>query len=256
MTCSICNTKRGWRTMVDGQGLLFCLPLPAFLAHILNVSGISLQFEDRVVTLCFGKSRNHFRDAIDYILFRTSIDWWRSRDVGTLASSCGRYPRDGSFNLPQRSEPRHHPTHNACQRGVVAIARQRKQQSHLGKSKAFFGSVARALSQVLAEYGRKRKRVKRGGGTKPVSLQFVQNELGYNEHRVDDSIVALTETLQALSQVNERAEEVARMKYILGLSTNTIASMFGVSDRTIRNDWMFAQAWLRRELSLKFGTDQ
>ena len=120
----------------------------------------------------------------------------------------------------------------------------------------FFGSVARALSQVLAEYGRKRKRVKRGGGTKPVSLQFVQSELGYNEHRVDDSIVALTETLQALSQVNERAEEVARMKYILGLSTNTIASMFGVSDRTIRNDWMFAQAWLRRELSLKFGTDQ
>jgi len=120
----------------------------------------------------------------------------------------------------------------------------------------FFGSVARALSQVLAEYGRKRKRVKRGGGVKPVSLQFVQNELGYNEHRVDDSIIELTEALKQLSKVNERAEEVARMKYILGLSTNTIASIFGVSDRTVRSDWMFAQAWLRRELSEKFGMDE
>lgn len=120
----------------------------------------------------------------------------------------------------------------------------------------FFGSVSRALAQVLAEYGRKRKRIKRGGGVKPVSMQFVQNELGYNEHRVDDSIVALTEALQKLAVVNERAAEVARMKYILGLSTNTIASIFDVSDRTIRNDWMFAQAWLRRELSSKFGMNE
>ena len=120
----------------------------------------------------------------------------------------------------------------------------------------FFGSVSRALAQVLAEYGRKRKRIKRGGGTKPVPLQFAQNELGYNEYRVGDSIVALTEALKKLSSVNARAEEVARMKYILGLSTSTIASFFDVSDRTIRNDWMFAQAWLRRELSQKFGMDE
>ena len=156
MTCSICNTKRGWRTMVDGQGLLFCLPLPAFLAHILNVSGISLQFEDRVVTLCFGKSRNHFRDAINYILFRTSIDWWRSRDVGTLASSRRRYPRNGSFNLQQGSKSSDHPTHHACQRSLDAIAWQRKQQSHLGKPQALlwiscksaFPSARRIRSQA------------------------------------------------------------------------------------------------------------
>ena len=119
----------------------------------------------------------------------------------------------------------------------------------------FFGSISRALSQVLAEYGRKRKRIKRGAGVKPIALQYAQNELGYNEHRVDDSIIELSEALNKLLGVNQRAEEVARMKYILGLSTNTIASIFGVSDRTIRNDWMFAQAWLRRELTQKFGME-
>jgi len=120
----------------------------------------------------------------------------------------------------------------------------------------FFGSVARALTQVLAEYGRKRTRIKRGGGVPPIRLQYVQNELGYNDHRIDDSIVELTEALKKLSEVNHRAEEVARMKYILGLSSCTIANIFDVSDRTIRNDWMFAQAWLRRELSQKFGMDE
>jgi RNA polymerase sigma-70 factor, ECF subfamily len=117
----------------------------------------------------------------------------------------------------------------------------------------FFGSVSKALGQVLIDYARTRNRKKRGGTVRPTSLDLVPGELGFKEYTNDDSIQALSEALVQLGLTNERAEEVARMKYILGLSNSIIASILEVSERTIRNDWRYAQAWLRRELAQKFG---
>ena len=120
----------------------------------------------------------------------------------------------------------------------------------------FFGSVSRALGQILIDLARTRNRVKRGGSTKPAPLHLVPGELGFVEVIRDDSMHALSEALIQLGLINKRAEEVARMKYILGISTPIIAQILGVSTRTIRGDWRFAQAWLRRELSHKFGMDE
>ena len=120
----------------------------------------------------------------------------------------------------------------------------------------FFGAVSRALTHILVDHARTRNRKKRGGTTRPTPLHLVPGELGCIENIQDDSIEALSEALIGLGLVNKRAEEVARMKYILGIPTPVIANLFEVSDRTIRGDWRFAQAWLRRELSKKFGMTQ
>jgi RNA polymerase sigma-70 factor, ECF subfamily len=120
----------------------------------------------------------------------------------------------------------------------------------------FFGSVSRALGQILIDYARARNRVKRGGTSRPTPLHLVPGELGTTDQLQDDSIQALSKALIQLGLTNERAEDVARMKYILGISTPVIAQILGVSTRTIRGDWRFAQAWLRRELSKKFGMEE
>lgn len=39
------------------------------------------------------------------------------------------------------------------------------------------------------------------------------------------------------------------LRYFGGLTHPEIANVLGVSERTVRNDWTFARAWLKRELS-------
>jgi len=120
----------------------------------------------------------------------------------------------------------------------------------------FFGSVSRALGQILIDCARSRNRKKRGGTEKPIPLQLVPGELGCTQNIKDDTMHALSKALIALGLINERAEEVARMKYILGIPTHIIAQLLEVSERTVRNDWRYAQAWLRRELSKQLGIEE
>lgn len=120
----------------------------------------------------------------------------------------------------------------------------------------FFGSVSRALGQVLIDYARSRNCKKRGGTEKPIPLQLVPGELGCIQNVKDDTVLTLSKALIALGLINERAEEVARMKYILGIPTPVIAQLLEISERTVRNDWRYAQAWLRRELSKQLGFNE
>ena len=41
---------------------------------------------------------------------------------------------------------------------------------------------------------------------------------------------------------------------MLGVAVSQVASMLGVSESTIEKDWMFARAWLRRELDRETGS--
>jgi DNA-directed RNA polymerase specialized sigma24 family protein len=42
--------------------------------------------------------------------------------------------------------------------------------------------------------------------------------------------------------------QVVRLKYYAGLEMAEVALALGVSERTVKNDWAFAKAWLEREL--------
>jgi DNA-directed RNA polymerase specialized sigma24 family protein len=43
------------------------------------------------------------------------------------------------------------------------------------------------------------------------------------------------------------------MRFFGGMTEPAIAQVLGVTDRTIRNDWMMARAWLRNELDEGWG---
>ena len=44
---------------------------------------------------------------------------------------------------------------------------------------------------------------------------------------------------------DERAARVVELRFFAGLPEPAVAEVLGVSERTVRNDWRMARAWLR-----------
>ena len=117
----------------------------------------------------------------------------------------------------------------------------------------FFGVAAKAMRHILCNYARDRNRKKRGGGVTHVPLEPGQDLAAQVDLSDDqtDTLVALDESLQELERIGERQARVVECRFFGGLSVEDTATVLGVSPRTVKRDWTFARAWLRREMQLK-----
>jgi RNA polymerase sigma-70 factor, ECF subfamily len=109
----------------------------------------------------------------------------------------------------------------------------------------FFAIGAEMLRRVLVDAARARKAQKRGGGWDRVTLSGAA-ELAGTEAA---DVAALDDALRELKEADERAARVVELRFFGGLGDAEIAEVLGVSERTVRNDWRMARAWLRRTLS-------
>jgi RNA polymerase sigma factor (TIGR02999 family) len=105
----------------------------------------------------------------------------------------------------------------------------------------FLAIAARAMRQVLVDYARRRKAAKRGGGVVSVTLG---DEGGAPDTSADD-LLALDD---ALNQLDPRQRQVIECRFFGGMEEKDIAQVLGVSERTVRRDWVKARAWLYKEL--------
>ncbi len=108
----------------------------------------------------------------------------------------------------------------------------------------FYALSAQAMRQILVDYFRKNRAEKRGGMRKP---NVFQDGLIPIEDR-GDVLLALDEALTRLATLNERLSKVVEYRFFGGMTQERIAEVLGVTDRTVRNDWRKAKAWLAREL--------
>ena len=60
--------------------------------------------------------------------------------------------------------------------------------------------------------------------------------------------VTHNEALQRLAALNPRLTRVVECRFFGGYSELETARILGVTDRTVRRDWLKARAWLFREL--------
>ena len=111
----------------------------------------------------------------------------------------------------------------------------------------FFGAAAKAMRRVLVEKARSRKRVKRGGGVRPVPLDGALASV-WTVDRLDEAL-ALDDALTRLEGLNERAAKVVELRYFAGLTIDQTAEALGVSSSLVSEDWAAARAWLRSEMS-------
>jgi RNA polymerase sigma factor (TIGR02999 family) len=110
----------------------------------------------------------------------------------------------------------------------------------------FFAVAAQLMRRILVEHARSRQRLKRGGNARKVSLQ--EATVVSPERSLE--WLALDEALTKLSACDLRKGQVVEMRVFGGLSNEEIAEVLKIAPNTVTRDWNFAEAWLRRELSL------
>jgi RNA polymerase sigma factor (TIGR02999 family) len=110
------------------------------------------------------------------------------------------------------------------------------------ESRAHFLAIAgRAMRQVLVDHARLRNAKKRGGEWAPTTLMD-----GHRAVEVDvTEMLALNEAIEGL---DPRQRQIVEARFFAGLEETEIAAMLGVSDRTVRREWVKARAWLVRAL--------
>jgi RNA polymerase sigma factor (TIGR02999 family) len=108
----------------------------------------------------------------------------------------------------------------------------------------FFAVAARVMRRVLLDYARQHLAVKRGGGRERVSL----DEEALSLDGGAETLVAVDEALDRLRHLDERATRVVECRFFGGLTEEETAEALGVTARTVRRDWVKAQAWLYQTL--------
>ena len=108
----------------------------------------------------------------------------------------------------------------------------------------FFAVAATAMRQVLADYARQERSLKRGGGRTRISLI---EGMGAQAKPTFD-LVAFDDALGKLRDLNERHARVAELRVLGALKIEEIAVILGVTDRTIRSDWAMARSFLAQEM--------
>jgi RNA polymerase sigma factor (TIGR02999 family) len=106
--------------------------------------------------------------------------------------------------------------------------------------------AARAMRQIVVDRARAALSQKRGGGWHPVTLA---PEAGTAELSPEDAI-ALDRALETL---DPRQRTIVECRYFAGLEDTEIAAALGVTDRTVRREWVKARAWLYAALYVEPG---
>ncbi len=123
-----------------------------------------------------------------------------------------------------------------------AYLRLVRQEGAPWEGRAHFRAVAaRAMRSILIDYARSRASQKRGGGQAILSLDAVvvpvEEQAG--------ALLALDEALSELARHHDRLGRIVEMRFFGGMTHEEIASLLGVTVRTVERDWQRARAHLR-----------
>jgi RNA polymerase sigma factor (TIGR02999 family) len=125
--------------------------------------------------------------------------------------------------------------HEAYLKMVGAVSVDAADRAH------FLALAAHAMRQVLVDHARRRTAAKREDAWRQVTLTDAGAEDGLDP----EALIALDD---ALARLDERQRQVVECRFFGGMSEAEIATALGVTDRTVRREWVKARAWLNRAL--------
>ena len=108
----------------------------------------------------------------------------------------------------------------------------------------FFAAAAEAMRRILIEKARGKLRERHGGGHRRVAL--LDEDVAVPAS--DEQLLLLDEALTKLASIRPQAAKLVQLRFFAGLTVDEAAPVVGISPRTARRLWVFAQAWLRREV--------
>lgn len=108
----------------------------------------------------------------------------------------------------------------------------------------FVAIAAGVMRRVLIDHARAHGAAKRGGGRR-LTLRTGADIAKTPEVDVLD----LDDALSRLAQLDERQAKVVELRFFGGLTMDEVATVLGLSKRSVEADWALARAWLHRELA-------
>jgi RNA polymerase sigma factor (TIGR02999 family) len=109
----------------------------------------------------------------------------------------------------------------------------------------FFGAAAEAMRRILVENARHKKAAKRGGQYRRVDIETA----ALAARQRDDKLLALDEALAKLEKHDPLKAKLVNLRWFAGLSIKEAAAILGVSTATADRYWVYARAWLQREMA-------
>jgi len=130
--------------------------------------------------------------------------------------------------------------HEAYLKMVRGARLQASDRSH------FLALAAHAMRQVLVDHARRRTAAKREGAEqwRPITLGDVEGKVSRPDLAPED-LLALDD---ALERLEPRQRRIVECRFFGGMTDEEIAAALGVTDRTVRREWVKARAWLNRAL--------
>lgn len=108
----------------------------------------------------------------------------------------------------------------------------------------FLTAAATAMRRILIDRARYRQRLKRGGDRN--RRELATDHLAAPEP--DDKLLALDAALEKLNQQDPEKARLIELRYFAGLTGEETAQILGISPSSVDRHWVFARAWLRREI--------
>ena len=110
----------------------------------------------------------------------------------------------------------------------------------------FLRYAATVMRSVIIDAVRQRKADCRGGGAphEPLSVTLAER----TPTREED-ILRVHEALEEVARLDARLVSIVEMRYFAGMSETEIAEALGVSDRTVRREWVKARLLLAEALA-------
>jgi RNA polymerase sigma factor (TIGR02999 family) len=133
-------------------------------------------------------------------------------------------------------------------RPMASPERERGEVPHWHGRGHFFAAAAQAMRRILVENARRKRRRKHGGGRQRQNLE----DADVAAPAPDEDLLALDAALHQLGEHDPQKAKLVELRYFAGLTGEQAAQILGVSPSTADRLWVYARAWLRREI---LGTD-
>jgi RNA polymerase sigma factor (TIGR02999 family) len=108
----------------------------------------------------------------------------------------------------------------------------------------FFAAAAEAMRRILIENARRKKCPRHGGALRRVELEEVEIAAPLP----DEELLALHEALDRLAELDPAAADLIKLRFFAGLTHEQAAQLLGLNRSAADRTWLFARAWLFREI--------